>query len=97
MAPAQVTRNNYRKVYKRLNPLNDDKKLCKLSKGDLVRIALKKNIFHKGYRQNFSDEIYKIKKTIQTDTVCYYIVTDISEEIEYKKYYEELSLVGRTQ
>lgn len=94
LAPAQVTRENYMKVFNKLYPKNNVRKLCKLQEKDLVRIAIDKDLFEKGYRQTFSDEIYIIKKVISTDTVCYYMVSDLSGKKLFKKYLQELSLVG---
>ena len=93
MAPSQVTLSNFRDVYKTLYPEKSTRLLCKLEKDDLVRIALDKDIFAKGYRQNFSDDIYKVVKSISTDTVCYYVVKSPKGEL-LNKYYQELQLVG---
>lgn len=95
MAPSEVNYANFEKVYKRLYPRNSSKKLCKFSTGDLVRIAIKKKTFAKGYLQTFSNEIYKVLGAIDYDGVCQYSVQPISGGDILKKYYEELSLVVR--
>ena len=93
MAPVDVNLGNYMKVYKKLYPKYEMKKLCKLKKGDIVRIALKSDLFKKGYKQQYSDELYTISKSILSGNVCYYIIKNKSGET-FKKYYQELSLVG---
>ena len=95
MAPADINYNNYEKVYKRLYPISTRNKLCKLSPGDLVRIAIKKKEFSKGYHQTFSNEIYKVLKAIDYDGVCQYEVQDVKGGAILRKYYQELSLVAR--
>ena len=93
MAPVEVNRKNYMKVYKKLYPKSSSKRLCRLKKGDIVRIALKSDLFKKGYKQQFSDELYTILKSISSGNVCYYIIKNKQGE-KIKKYYQELSLVG---
>ena len=93
MAPVEVNLSNYRKVYKKLYPDISTKRLCKLKKGDIVRIALKSDLFKKGYKQQFSDELYTIIKSISSGNVCYYHIKNKRGET-VKKYYQELSLVG---
>ena len=93
MPPAEVNRQNFRRVYKNLYPRNSIRQLCKFKKGDFVRIAIKKGDFEKGYSQRFSDEIYKISSVIQTNTVCYYKVRDLEKSKTLTKYYHELTLV----
>ena len=93
MAPVQVNLGNFREVYKKLYPTYPTKQLCKLKKGDIVRTALKSDLFKKGYKQQFSDELYTILKSIRTGNVCYYLIKNKLGETT-KKYYQELSLVG---
>ena len=93
IAPVDVTLGNYMKVYKKLYPRYNTKKLCKLKKGDIVRVALKSDLFKKGYKQQFSDELYTVSKSILSGKVCYYIIQNNAGHT-FKKYYQELSLVG---
>ena len=95
MAPKEVSYSNYKDVYKRLYPEINVSVDCKLQKGDNVRILIEKNLFSKGYHQNFSDEIYVIKSVIKSQELCYYIVTDLFGKKQQKKYYHQLSLVLR--
>ena len=95
MAPADINYTNFEKVYKRLYPQSTSKKMCRLSPGDLVRIAIKKNEFSKGYHQTFSNQVYKVLKAVDYDGVCQYEVQDIQGGPIIRKYYQELSLVAR--
>ena len=58
-----------------------------------MRTAVKSDIFKKGYKQQFSDELYMIIKSISSGNVCYYHIKNKRGET-VKKYYQELSLVG---
>ena len=95
MKPVDITYENFEKVYKSLYPSKSAKRLCRLAVGDLVRIAIKKGEYSKGYHQTFSDEIYKILKAVDYHGVCWYTVQNITGGPELKKYYYELSLVAR--
>ena len=97
MAPADVSYSNWPEVYKRLYPGHNTSLSCRLKPGDLVRIALDKKVFSKGYAQNFSDELYKIKTAIKSGDICYYIITDLFGKKKQKKYFHQLSLVLRNE
>ena len=43
----------------------------KFKVGDYVRISKYKNIFAKGYTQNWSEEVFVIKKVKNTVDICY--------------------------
>ena len=55
--------------------------------GDFVRIRKEKLVFNKGYTQNFSDEIFRIKSLETTNPPTYSIV-DANEEVISGKFYE---------
>ena len=95
MAPADITYENFEQVYKTLYPAKTTRKLCRLAVGDLVRVAIKKKEFSKGYHQTFSDEVYKILKAVDYRGVCLYTVQNIKGGSKLNKYYYELSLVAR--
>lgn len=71
MAPRDVSFQNRHEVFKKLYPDMDLKVKCKLKKGWRVRIPRKKNIFEKGFKPNWTDEIYIISNIEQ---VIIYIV-----------------------
>ena len=59
MKPIEVTWENRKKVFKTLYPKKSFKVHCRLNKGDKVRIALNKNIFDKGFTQNWEKKFLK--------------------------------------
>ena len=60
--PQDVDSENRDIVYKKLYPNLNIRAVCKLSVGDKVRKILQKDIFEKGYRENWSEQIYIISK-----------------------------------
>ncbi len=95
MSPNSVTWDNRKTVYKQLYPDINVRIKCKLKVGDTVRIALKKDIFEKGYTQNWSKEIYTIDKVFQRNKVCWYRLIDLDgKQYSKYKYYQQLNLVS---
>ena len=67
---------------------------CRLEKGDKVRVALFKDIFEKGYTQNWSEDIFTIENVFQSNGVCWYRLIDNKGDIYHKtKYFYELNKV----
>jgi hypothetical protein len=95
MSPNEVNLKNFRRIYKRLYPRVGVQKICYFKKGDRVRVAIKKPIFEKGFRQTFSDEIYKIDQTIKSRGLCWFIVVDLEGNNKQKAYFHQLKLVQR--
>ena len=94
MKPIEVTWENKKKVFKTLYPKKSFKVHCRLNKGDKVRIALNKNIFDKGFTQNWGKEIFEIVKVFQKHGVCWYRLKDKDGNINSKqKYFEQLNQV----
>jgi hypothetical protein len=63
--------------------------------GDIVRIAGNKEIFHKGYTQNFSDDRFTIVGKFDTNPVTY-TVKNNKQKFEVANFYsQELILVSR--
>ena len=95
MTPNSVTFKNRKQVYKTLFPAIKVRIKCKLKVGNTVRIALKKDIFEKGYTQSWSKEIYTINKVFQRNNVCWYRLVDKDGQKYPKyKYYQQLNLVS---
>ena len=95
MTPNSVTFRNRKQVYKTLYPDIKARIKCKLKVGNTVRIALKKDIFEKGYTQSWSKEIYTIDKVFQRNNVCWYRLVDKDGQKYPKyKYYQQLNLVS---
>ncbi len=65
----------------------------KFKVGDNVRIAKYRTTFRKGYRPNFTSEVFKIIKVYKTEPVTYAISDKDDEVIDGKFYSEELVLV----
>ena len=68
MTPLEVTKFNAQTVWKRLYPelmkrRKSDVKF-KFKVGDLVRITRSKGVFEKGYAENWTEEMFKIKRRI---------------------------------
>ncbi|KAF2345825.1 Chromo domain-like, partial [Trinorchestia longiramus] len=64
-----------------------------LKTGDIVKISKSKGIFEKGYKFNWSEELFKIKKKISSDPVTYCLEDMAGEEIKGSFYNEELSKI----
>ena len=81
--PAEVNAYNaetvWRNVYDYKNPAK--RKKPKLKPDTLVRISKDKNIFAKGYRPNWTSEIFKIKKVKRTKEPSYSLVDLKGEDI----------------
>ena len=94
--PEDVSSENRHIVYKKLYPQNTLTIVCKLKIGDKVRKIRDKTLFEKGYTENWSDEIYKISASRQSNTVCWYKLENLAgEEQEGVWYYYQLNLVAR--
>ena len=95
LTPNEVTWSNRKKVFKTMFPEIKDRIKCKLREGNKVRVAIYKDIFKKGYTQNWSQEIYTIVKVLQKAGVCWYKIKDASGTIYPKsKYFYDLNLVA---
>ena len=63
-------------------------KNSKFKDGDIARISKYKNIFAKGYTQNWSEEVFVIEKV--KDTVPWtYIIRDLKGEEIVRPFYEK--------
>ena len=95
MKPNEVTWHNREKVFKAAFPHIDKRVDCRLKIGDKVRIALRKNEFEKGYTQNWSKEVFEIKRVFQKAGVCWYRLIDEKGQLYPKqKYFYELNRVS---
>jgi len=94
MSPSSVSKQNEKTVHKILYPESKKKTvILKFNVGDKVRIAKEKQVFGKGYNQQWSDEIFTIAERRRTDPPVYK-VKDYNGEIIVGTFYEpELQLV----
>ena len=94
MAPNDVTWENRETVFKNMFPKIRVRIKCRLAKGDRVRVALFKDIFEKGYTQNWSKDIFTITNVFQSNGVCWYRISDDNGTIYPKlKYFYELNKI----
>ena len=66
----------------------------KFQVGDHVRITVKRGDFRKGYRPNFTKEIFIISEIQDTDPITYKITALDGEEIVGSMYEQEMVHVG---
>jgi len=89
--PVEVNKKNEDIVYQNLYNLKVSIKSPKYSIGDKVRIQRIKKLFEKGYKQNWSSEIFSITKVLNTSPLNTYIISDYTgEEILGSFYPQEL-------
>jgi len=69
---------------------NKSKKTALFKVGDQVRVSKVKQTFEKGYKANFSYEVYTITEVLQTDPITYQIEDWGGEPIEGSFYTNEL-------
>ena len=94
-SPNEVTWENRKDVFKSMFPEINDRIKCKLKEGNKVRVAIFKDIFKKGYTQNWSTEIYTISKVSQRAGVCWYKIKDAAGTVYPKlKYFYDLNVVA---
>ena len=96
MAPISVNFQNNDKVYKKMFGNTNLKVIPRLHLNDSVRILVEKSLFDKGYKQNWSSEIFKISDVIQKAGIVWYKVRDSQEkQLAGIKYYYQLNLVAK--
>lgn len=90
-APIEVNKTNEDEVRDLINRVGKPKVSKKILKvGDIVRISKAKGIFSKGYKFNWSEELFKIKKVLSTDPITYHVEDMSGEELKGCFYNEEL-------
>ena len=83
MKSVDVKSTKYIESSKEINNKNS-----KFKDGDIARISKYKNIFAKGYTQNWSEEVFVIEKV--KDTVPWtYIIRDLKGEEIFRPFYEK--------
>ena len=95
MKPTEASlKKNEAEVYKKLFPETDVKmQIPKFQVGDQVRITQKRGDFRKGYRPNFTKEIFIISEVLDTQPITYKITAQDGEEITGSLYEQEMSIV----
>ena len=96
MAPNEVNEENRGEVFQKLYGQKTVPPICRFSKGDRVRLPAKKNVFQKGYKANWTDQLFVIEKVYNDGRVCFYSVRELDGNILKRKFYtEELNLVSK--
>ena len=91
--PNDINESNQKKLYKKM--FNNLPTISRLKLGDKVRVLIKKNLFEKGYTQNWSDEIYVISKVLNSQGVVWYRVSTFDGKQQQDiYYYNQLNLVS---
>ena len=93
MKPSDVDKKNKWQVWLRLYGSDlSDYPTPKLHVGDTVQVSKYKNIFGRGFKPNFSKEIFEVSKVYQGNPVTYEIQDHTGEKILGRFYKEELSV-----
>ena len=96
MSPNDVTDKNRDKVFRKLYGQRNLPPICRFSKGDKVRLPVKKNVFDKGYKANWTDQLFVVEKVHNDGRVCFYSVREPGGSLLERKFYtEELNLVSQ--
>ena len=93
MTPKEASlKKNESTVYQKLFPSTQPSVIKKPNfvVGDKVRITVKRGDFRKGYRPNFTRELFKVSKVLDTEPVTYRIKDLQGEEIKGSFYEQEL-------
>jgi len=96
MTPKKAHTSNKRIEQHLLNTVYNYKSEMKLSKfqaGEHVRISKQKHLFEKGYTANWTGEIFKIDKVLQTSPITYLLKDYNNGDITGAFYEEELQRV----
>ena len=95
--PSEVTLENAKLIRDKLYPDRGKKVKCdKILVGDRVRIVLPKQIFDKGYRQAWTDEIFTVERIERSMGFCLYILRNNFDVILPRKFYlSELNFISR--
>lgn len=88
--PNWVNDKNAKSILAFNNLKTVDQRKPKYKKGDFVRISKYRHVFSKGYKPNWTNEIFKIKKVKLTNPTTYILEDSKQEEIQGGFYTEEL-------
>jgi hypothetical protein len=94
MSPDEVNLENSQQVADRMYPLKTEPR-WKYEIGDRVRISKYKNVFEKGYLQNWTDEIFVIAIRYNSNPATYGLNDLLGEEIKGRFYEQEIQKVNK--
>ena len=96
MTPNQATDDaNADVVRANLYPPRDTKPAWKYRVGQKCRISKGKHVFHKGYREGWSEEIFVVRRRFPTDPVTYGLTDLMNDEITGTFYEHEIQPVTK--
>ena len=87
--PNEVTEENQREVFRNLYRLKQTQEPGILSVGDEVRVILTRSKFDKGFKPNYSDEIFRIYKIYRTSPYYKYRIKDDKNRLVRGSYYSK--------
>lgn len=96
MAPSEVNDKNILQVYRNITESQKvpvKSKRPKIKVGDYVRISKYKNVFAKGYAENWTEEIFKVRSIVKRKPIVYYLIDLEGEEIDGAYYEAEVQKV----
>ena len=98
MKPTNVTKDHTEYLISLANPPNEStpatskkrRSRAKFKVGQTVRVVLKKDVFNKGYKQAYSDEVYKIIRVSEngSEPITYWL-QDIERRTIQRRFYEK--------
>src|SRR5215469_924448 len=93
MAPSNVTIEHESSIMRLLFPPKPKKICWKFNLGDTVRVSESRRAFTKGYREKWTEELFRIAERHSTDPPTYSLIDLAEESIKGKFYAEELQKV----
>ena len=94
--PNDVNDENRAEIFQKLYGNRKLPPICRFANGDKVRIPQKKNVFTKGYKANWTKELFEVVGVHNNGNICYYSLKNSEGQPLGRKYYtEELNLVAR--
>ena len=90
MAPKDVNISNMARVKRMLYPKIRKQSEPKFKRGDRVRISKYRQVFDKGYEQNYTDEVFTVYNVLNTKPMVYKLKDYYGEAIKGSFYQEEL-------
>ena len=98
MRPIDVNLENAPEIREKLYPEKGKHVKCdKILVGDRVRIVLPQQIFAKGYRQAWSDIIYRVNRIEKSMGFCLYVLEDNGTILPRRFYLSELNFISRNE
>ena len=96
IAPNDVTDENREGIFQKLYGRKSLPPICRFQKGDVVRLPTRKNVFDKGYKANWTDQLFVVEKVYNDGSVYFYGVREQDGSLLERKFYsQELNLVSR--